>query len=70
MQYPKVKPRESKGCMTPCVYADLDELIRLLKWTQKWTRLLIRPFLWALHLQAVPLAFIYFLIQFFVEIII
>ena len=56
MQYPNVKPRESKGCMTPGVHADLDELIRLLKWTQKWTRLLIRPFLWALHLQAVPLA--------------
>jgi membrane fusion protein (multidrug efflux system) len=56
MQYPKVKARESKGCMTPGVYADLDELIRLLKWMQKWTRLLIRPFLWALHLQAVPLA--------------
>ena len=29
MQYPKVKPRESKESMTPGVYADLDELIRL-----------------------------------------
>ena len=28
MQYPKIKPRESKGCMSPGVYADLDELIR------------------------------------------
>ena len=45
-----------KWCMTPGVYADLDKLIRLLKWTQKWTRLLIRPFLWAFHLKAVPLA--------------
>jgi len=29
MQYPKVKPRESKESMAPGVYADLDELIRL-----------------------------------------
>jgi len=29
MQYPKVKPRESKETVTPGVYADLDELIRL-----------------------------------------
>jgi len=29
MQYPKVKPRESKECITPGVYANLDELIRL-----------------------------------------
>jgi uncharacterized protein (DUF58 family) len=29
MQYPKVKPRESKGSIEPGVYADLDELIRL-----------------------------------------
>jgi len=29
MQYPKVKPRESKESMSPGVYADLDELIRL-----------------------------------------
>jgi uncharacterized protein (DUF58 family) len=29
MQYPKVKPRESKGSIAPGVYADLDELIRL-----------------------------------------
>ncbi len=29
MQYPKVKPRESKESMSPGVYVDLDELIRL-----------------------------------------
>lgn len=29
MQYPKVKPRATKGSMAPGVYADLDELIRL-----------------------------------------
>jgi len=29
MQYPKVKPRESKESMGPGAYADLDELIRL-----------------------------------------
>ena len=29
MQYPKVKPRKSKESMSPGVYADLDELIRL-----------------------------------------
>ena len=29
MQYPKVKPRKLKESLSPGVYADLDELIRL-----------------------------------------